>query len=244
MNHVTVPQAPSGAFPTISSQPFELPPSTNEATSGSGQNGMSSSTSGFTQPAQVGLIAQNGVGHAHNQQSRPGIPQSLSVQAIHTLMSPDATPPQRAGGLAARSVATSPEVLTEPRNYAPRTAGLPVYSEPPPRFSLNVAHIPSRADNQDPFGPVQASHALVAMSGAPESSLVPHTWNPRALSSARQPFSQWSEKLKMLTGGNPNGLPTFDIAMAPDNFPFVEGAKRAGPANHGVVKIHNVSLSC
>lgn len=245
MNQAAVVQASGGMFLHSTNGPFELPSSADRVASSSNQNGTSFTTSGFSQPAQVGVIAQNGIGNAVDHPARPGIPQSLSVQAIHTLMSPDATPPERTSGLTAQSVVGSPEVgrLTEPRNYAPRTAGLPIFNEPPPRFNLNVAGIPPRVDNQDPFGPVQASNALIAMSNGPDSSAVPQTWSSRALVSVRQPVSHWSDKLKMLTGGNPNGLPTFGVAMAPDNFPFIEGAKRSCPVNHGVVKIHNVSLS-
>lgn len=53
--------------------------------------------------------------------------------------------------------------------------------------------------------------------------------------------NQRSKQLNELTAG-PNALPTIEVALHPDHFPFVEGPRNAQPCpNWGVVKIKNVS---
>lgn len=53
--------------------------------------------------------------------------------------------------------------------------------------------------------------------------------------------NQRSKQLNILTAG-PNALPSIEMALHPDNFPFIEGPRNAQPPpNWGVVKIKNVS---
>lgn len=133
-----------------------------------------------------------------------------------------------------------PGIFTEPRNYAPRTAGLPVLasSEPPPKFNLSMAVASS---NEEPRGNVQdtlyadahydhrySSSALVSFTSDGKQTL--HD----------QIRSMRSDHLNGLTATN-TGLPSFHIAMQPENFPFLEGARQAVPVNYGVVKLKNVS---
>lgn len=51
-----------------------------------------------------------------------------------------------------------------------------------------------------------------------------------------------SDQLNRLTD-NPMGLPTQDVALDPDNFPFIESTTQAAPVGYGVVKIRNVCTS-
>ncbi len=48
-----------------------------------------------------------------------------------------------------------------------------------------------------------------------------------------------STQLNQLTDG-PMSLPTQDVALNSQNFPFMESTTQAAPVGHGVVKIRNV----
>lgn len=191
---------------------------------------------GPPQAIQASVAMQQNRFATGNNSFRPGIPQSVSTQAISTLMSPDATPQHST----APSVC-SPDAgrLTEPRNYAPRTAGLPLYNEPPPRFNLDVIPQAPSFNTQDPFGPAQATGALVHMLQANDTFVAQC---PKFDLSPGEIVQVRSAHLNKLTGGHPAGVPTFSVALAEENFPFVRGADLARNDNpRGVVKLKNVS---
>jgi hypothetical protein len=154
---------------------------------------------------------------------------------------------------------------TEPRNFAPRTAGSPSYLPPPPAFNLgqnakakdNSAQAASHsaASDADPFfspgltrraapaptpAPVSQAMVLSSISEDNQLDLAPNPVYygpvPAEIRALR------SEHLNSLTDG-PTGLPTQDVALSPDNFPFIESCTQAGPVSYGVVKIKNVSQS-
>ena len=135
-------------------------------------------------------------------------------------MSPSDTPSQ----FGASSFASpEPGRLTEPRNYAPRTAGLPITYAPPPKFNLEL---PTQHNSQDPFAPVQAGNALVAYQPGPQALIIQ---------------SQRSNMLNMLTETQ-SGLPSYTIATSLNNFPFTYvGSMHCPNPRIGVVKLKNVS---
>jgi hypothetical protein len=134
-------------------------------------------------------------------------------------------------------------VASEPRNYAPRTAGLPagvspVMMQPPPRFDLGSAAPPANTDSSNleaqlvrqivrPFG--------VRLNDTTGLSEIPLDRSNNA--PMRQ--IQQSNKLLLLTDTH-TGLPTLADAMDPSNFPFVESARMAKPMNWGIIKLKNV----
>lgn len=147
---------------------------------------------------------------------------------------------------------SSPNYLrTEPRNFAPRTAGSAVTNEPPPRFALTPM----------PLGQFQQSNGVMSppdpfstpldpfQAGQLSSVVTPIDMSSQQQNSALVPYSNpvpeniralRSRKLNDITAG-PTGRPTQDVALHPNNFPFVETALNAQGVQHGVVKIKNVS---
>lgn len=129
---------------------------------------------------------------------------------------------------------------TEPRNYAPRTAGIPVSDSAPPRFGLDAIRDESPRDTpghaqvaaSDPFAPNIASNTAMVLS--PSQAIMPM--------SNQAGFDQipLSDKLGILLN-TPSGIPNFSMAMGPAYFPFFETARQATPVNHGVVRLQNVS---
>lgn len=85
--------------------------------------------------------------------------------------------------------------------------------------------------NQDPFYNGQ---------GGPVTAVDPPPV-PMQISTAMVPAFRASDKLRSLLA-TPSGLPSFDTAMHPDNFPFVEGCRQWKAINYGVVKIGNVCV--
>lgn len=166
---------------------------------------------------------------------------------IHAIPSPLQTPKQDASAIRASGY-YSPEMtsyavgrLTEPRNYAPRTSGLPVFNEPPPKFDLGIRQQPNI--NTSPTSEKddnQSSGASQALQPVPEGNSVATYSSPQqmALTVGVQPMR--SEKLNMLTA-TPSGLPDLAVAMDPANFPFIESARHAKAMNHGVIRLKNVS---
>ncbi|CAM1501608.1 Fc.00g035920.m01.CDS01 [Cosmosporella sp. VM-42] len=245
--------APTSHVPAIANQLFPVNASVQGTTYSSqlgnvsvphghdqpSQPGFVAAPHDYSQPTQAGMVQRDGPFYA-NPVYRTGIPQSNSAQTIQNLMSPGDTPSQFGGRCTDASVA-SPEAgrLTEPRNYAPRTAGLPITHAPPPKFNLEMLQIATQPNSQDPFGPVQGGNALVIHQQAPTSG-------SQALVITNDVRSQRSDKLNMLTG-TPSGLPTYNTAVAPENFPFTFAGRMhtADNANKeiGVVKLKNIPFA-
>lgn len=182
------------------------------------------------------------------QHGRPSlIPHSQSLNSLRTsegFSSPsEMTPPQRRSGAPVRGY-FSPGVTTvasEPRNYAPRTAGLPasinpIMMQPPPRFDLGlVAATDIDSDREArivrqivrPFG--------VRLNETTELSEIP----PDCSNHAPMMQAPRSNKLLQLTNTT-TGFPTLAEAMDPSNFPFTEAARLAKPMNWGIIKLKNV----
>lgn len=140
--------------------------------------------------------------------------------------------------------------FTEPRNYAPRTSGLPVSvtSEPPPKFDLSVATGVRGSDVGAATGngnglslPESNSSTLPIVSQSAGSAAVVPFIAPNYELSPDPVRQSRSEQLNRLTATGV-GLPVLQTALAPDNFPFIEGARQAVATNYGVVKLKNVSF--
>lgn len=80
------------------------------------------------------------------------------------------------------------------------------------------------------------------MSQGPVVNVAPPSEPQHAIQPAPGPVAQQSEKLRSLLA-SPSGVPSFNTAMQPENFPFVEGCRQGKVINHGVVKIGNVSIN-
>lgn len=196
------------------------------------------------QDSQTDIGNQNGRGGLPASATQPVLSGRSSYQSSQSFVSPEVTP-QRQVTDQGNGYLFSPEGsksgnLTEPRNYAPRTAGLPAANEPPPKFDLGVAQYssPPQAQHggmQDPFSPIPGNAGQMR-AGPEPSAMTPYGATGSAVSELQ---AQRSNMLNMLTN-TPSGLPTFAMAMDPANFPFVEGARQAYAINHGVVKIRNV----
>ncbi|KAK5998982.1 hypothetical protein PT974_01367 [Cladobotryum mycophilum] len=182
----------------------------------------------------------------------PAIPQSQSFQSFQSfqgVMSPESTPPPRHGVHVNGHGYFSPYVdqmttgrLTEPRNYAPRTSGLPVTSEPPPRFELdsvqNRPYAHQRLQSTGGAGSGRANPHMQTLSEvSSEVSNLQLDPNPQEVA-----LSERSHMLKRLTD-TPTGRPALADVMNPTNFPFVESAKQAKPMNHGVIKLRNIPFA-
>ena len=203
----------------------------------------------------------NSAGNAYNTPQTTGFGTShgTALGANFQSMNSDSTPshlPKKVGN----NAATTPQSgsvysqynQTEPRNFAPRAGTM--FMPPPPAFNLarqgaTKKHEESQfmGPDTDPFlsPPPKAakghgiSQALVLQS-VPEDNqmaVIPHQayYGPvpaevRAMRSAQ---------LNKLTDG-PMGLPTQDVALDHENFPFIEATTQAAPVGYGVVKIRNV----
>ncbi|KAL0468772.1 hypothetical protein QR685DRAFT_445952 [Neurospora intermedia] len=143
---------------------------------------------------------------------------------------------------------------TEPRNFAPRAGSLP--SQPPPPFMIDTAHAPNTHGTQagivtgsgiDPFSP--AGNDERAIVRIPNHHSGYETPNENYAVMSHMPISGppppevravRSEQLNRLTLLGPYGLPTAEVALHPDNFPFIESCSQASASDAGVVKITNL----
>ncbi|KAI5464007.1 hypothetical protein BGZ63DRAFT_351192, partial [Mariannaea sp. PMI_226] len=136
--------------------------------------------------------------------------------------------------------------LTEPRNYAPRTAGLPVAHQPPPKFGIPMNRVPS-GDNksnlaQDPFVSSQPSQAVVPY--RPSAGSFASTSNAALVPAAPQLTPAPARSTKLIEMTNPStGLPSVEMALDPSYFPFVDGPRQVVPTNYGVVKLKNIPFA-
>ncbi|KAJ4413443.1 hypothetical protein N0V85_003560 [Neurospora sp. IMI 360204] len=148
---------------------------------------------------------------------------------------------------------TNPYNQTEPRNFAPRADSLPI--QPPPPFMIGTAYAPNTNGTQagvvagsgiDPFSPAgNDERAIVRIpnhhSGyeTPNENyaVMPHV--PISGPPPPEVRAARSAQLNRLTDG-PSGLPTAEVALHPDNFPFIESCSQASASDAGVVKIKNI----
>lgn len=177
------------------------------------------------------------------------IPHSQSLNSLRSSEGSDepadSTPTHRRHGVFGRGY-FSPGVTTaasEPRNYAPRTAGRagvsPVMMHPPPRFDLGAAVAPP-ADNEHRNIEAQLVRQIVRPFGVRLNDTTGLSEIPLdRVNTAPLREIQESNKLVLLTN-TPTGLPSLAEAMDPSNFPFVESARMAKPMNWGIIKLKNV----
>ncbi|KAK3500999.1 hypothetical protein B0T13DRAFT_467072 [Neurospora crassa] len=143
---------------------------------------------------------------------------------------------------------------TEPRNFAPRAGSLP--SQPPPPFMIDTAHALNTHGAQagivtgsgiDPFSP--AGNDERAIVRIPNHHSGYETTNENYAVMSHMPISGppppevravRSEQLNRLTVLGPYGLPIAEVALHPDNFPFIESCSQASASDAGVVKITNL----
>jgi hypothetical protein len=191
---------------------------------------------------QAGLAVDGPIaGHAHGQvysglQCAQHGNGSFNFASQHTVYSsPDRSSHRTAGSQGTPCVFSPPRsgTHTEPRNYAPRTSGMPIFNEPPPKFSLGVVAYGStpQLGLLEQYPAAKPNYAVRPLQSPPhEYAVVPFTQTSAV---------QCSPMLRMLLS-TPTGLPSFSTAMQPELFPFIEGARQAKPANFGVVKLKNV----
>ena len=132
-------------------------------------------------------------------------------------------------------------MFTEPRNYAPRTSGLPlsISCEPPPKFDLSIATGSRTKLFQASFNNTyQDTAAPCRDHDAIQTAVVP--FFAQYLAPDDQVRASRSGHLNRLTATT-TGLPTLTTAMDPANFPFMEGSRQSVAATYGVVKLKNVS---
>jgi hypothetical protein len=207
--------------------------------------------------------AYNATGVPYNtpQTAGYGATQEAALGANFPFMNPDTTPshmPKKAGS----NSMTTPQSAsiygqynqTEPRNFAPRLGAMPTFI-PPPAFNLGRQAAPKKHDDSqftgqdfDPFmspppkgSDVHGISQALVLQAVPENNqlaLIPQPdFYGRAPAEIR---AIRSAQLNKLTDG-PTGLPTLDVALSAENFPFIESTTQAAPVGYGVVKIKNVS---
>ena len=203
-------------------------------------NTQTSQSSGIATVAQD-FASQNSVVYAYPIPHPGGLSQSKSYHSglvNHNATSPDKTP-QRDGNDNDSGFLGSPsERVTEPRNYAPRAVTL---QGEPPEWTLVAGQQQStvqQSASDDPFVSFQSQNQNQALIWTPNSP-PQQAMSAQAPNVAELPGSHHSQHLIKLLQ---DGTPSFEVAMHPDNFPFVESC-RTGPAtNHGVIRIRNASL--
>lgn len=146
---------------------------------------------------------------------------------------------------------------TEPRNFAPRGGSL--FMPPPPAFNLGRQGTTKKheelqypAPDCDPFmsPPSKGTngHAIsqaLVLSSVPENNQVasaPGAYQDYYCPVPAEIRAVRSTQLNRLTEG-PTGMPTQEVALSPESFPFMETTTQAAPVGHGVVKIRNVCPS-
>lgn len=108
---------------------------------------------------------------------------------------------------------------TEPRNYAPKTAGR-LIDAPPPSFDLSLIKYIDQTNERN-------------KASSPVKELDPFTGSVDEKKFLR------SDALNRLTN-TPTGRPDLTTALSSDSFPFVDAARQAQATTHGVVKLGNV----
>lgn len=235
-------------------------PSINRGTM---QQTIAPATSGYpwgTTPARYNNIA--GVKYNTPQPSAYDAPFGSGLGSNFPVVNPDTTPSHAPKKAAPPQLATPSSVVahnqynqTEPRNFAPRASGTPIYLPPPPAFTLGRETANKKYQggyhtepDADPFvsptaNRVSAAPAFsqaLALAPVPENNMpavMPHPAFYAPTSVEVQAVR--STQLNMLTEG-PLGMPSHDIGLSDSNFPFIDSASQAAPVGFGVVKIKNV----
>lgn len=220
-------------------------------------------------PVQNGINAQHSAynlynGNAHyggNAQYNgqyPGNAQYTGMGAPIGLLTTSASQNNMLSPPTSAATSESQETFsTEPRNFAPRsteptTTGPP----PPPQFSLPATPMPVQYQAQVlpqqivPYqGQLQNGHSDPFTVAPIPEGIQPLQTNPTQASNALTLYSNpvpdhikalRSAQLNKLTSG-PTGRPTLEVALDPKTFPFIDSPRLAAAANHGVVKLKNVS---
>lgn len=158
----------------------------------------------------------------------------------------DSTPTRRHGAFGRGYSSPGITTASEPRNYAPRTAGRAgvsaVMMQPPPKFDLGAAAAPP-VDNERRNMEAQLVRQIVRPFGVRLSEKTGLSQIPldRVNTAPLREVGE-STKLVLLTDTR-SGLPTLADAMDPTNFPFVESARMAKPMNWGIVKLKNIPFA-
>jgi hypothetical protein len=211
----------------------------------------------------------NGTAGAYTTQNSGGYAgaQGMALGANFSRMSISTTPshvPKKDGNNQIRtpygtSLANPSYHQTEPRNFAPRIGAAPVFLPPPPTFNLgggSATYKPytssqTTASDSDPFSTTSSPERAIAPTNS-QALTLPMVPEDGQLSLIRHQLAYGpvpmeirairSDQLNKLTEGMV-GLPTLDVALNADNFPFIESCSQAEAVSHGVIKIGNVSLS-
>ncbi|KAJ2972762.1 hypothetical protein NQ176_g6970 [Zarea fungicola] len=155
--------------------------------------------------------------------------------------SPLARQQQRSRGVQGISPAVpAAGYMTEPRNYAPRTSGKPMSSEPPPKFILSIG-APSQDQPLELLSPQQFDEQVGALvqQTLPQQPTSLVAYQPPAAAAQQDTRS---EKLKALTSPAWEGLTLANI-LDPSNMPFTETAKLAKAQNRGVLRLSNIPFA-
>ena len=234
---------PQGPVPLYTNATVQTPQYVQEL---SGESSRLRSNTQTSQPSDTVTVAQNlapqnTVVYAHPIAHPGGLSQSKSYHSglvTHAANSPDKTPRRGGDGNDSGFLGSPSERVTEPRNYAPRAVTL--QGEPPEWTLVAEQHqnAVQLAASDDPFVSIQSQNQNQALIWTPNSP-PQQAISAQAPNIVELPGSHYSQHLtKLLQNGNPS----FEVAMHPDNFPFVESC-RTGPAtNHGVIRIRNASL--
>ncbi|KAK2612642.1 hypothetical protein QQS21_001414 [Conoideocrella luteorostrata] len=198
-------------------------------------------------PSQNGMLVPNTFAHGPFSSPWAGLPVSHSYQSVSTLMSPG--PNGRPGNNGFNSVGLmSPDngrggTFTEPRNYAPRTSGMPlsVSNEPPPKFDLSLARVGQGNTTQSPIKQPSQADITYGNQNAGSNAVIPFG-TQQGSANDDQVRAMRSNHLNRLTA-TAIGLPTLQTAMQPENFPFMEAARQAVAVNYGVVKLKNIPFA-
>lgn len=167
-----------------------------------------------------------------------GIPLSTSFQPGTASFMSQTDSPESSFSESSDNQTSSPAQvgnMTEPRNYAPRTSGFPVTNEPPPKFDLSLVKY---LDTTTAEGLAETPVTVKTVQSS-SSSNTTGVFSP-PISNVSSACVQQSPGLNTSTN-TACGLPSISSALAPNNFPFMDGASRGTAKNNGVVKLRNVS---
>ncbi|KAJ3492967.1 hypothetical protein NLG97_g5031 [Lecanicillium saksenae] len=218
---------------------FSSATTTTSPSLATGESSLSSAATSFTSPDKFAhdfIFQANGT-PAKTLRDEPHTSERV-VASYQFVTSPDTLRQQHTRGKSSvsSSLPTSGR-MTEPRNYAPRTAGLPVSSEPPPKFNLELPTV-----TQNDHETLPSPEAFDQHLGALVQQTLPASKSLAVYQAPAEVFDGRSEKLKSIT--NPAwGNSKLAAILDPSNMPFVEAAKQAKAKNYGVVRLGNIPFA-